>query len=612
MSQTVDIRELNERIESKSSFVNMITMGMDKVIVGQKHLVESLLIGLLSDGHILLEGVPGLAKTLAIKTLSSLIDAKYSRIQFTPDLLPADVIGTMIYSQKSEEFQVKQGPIFANFVLADEINRAPAKVQSALLEAMQERQVTISEHTYKLPKPFLVMATQNPIEQEGTYPLPEAQVDRFMLKVIINYPKKEEEKLIIRQNISGERPEIKPILTKEEILDARNVVREVYLDEKIERYIVDIVFATRFPAEAGLPNLASMISFGASPRASINLALAARAYAFIKRRGYVIPEDIRAVCHDVMRHRIGLSYEAEANNLTSEEVISEMETSELLKKVRRIEIKTRGLSRNIFAGQYHSAFKGRGMAFSEVREYQYGDDIRDIDWNVTARYVRPYVKVFEEERELTVMLLIDVSGSRDFGSVNVMKKEVITEIAATLAFSAIQNNDKIGVVFFSDKIEKFIPPQKGKKHILYIIRELIDFHPEETRTDISQVLKYLTNAIKKRCTAFLISDFIDKEGFKDALTVANRKHDMVAIQVYDRRETELPAVGLMKIKDAETGKEQWIDSSSARVRAAYKEWWEKRQAKMSDTFKKCRVDSVSVRTEDDYVKALIALFDKRN
>ena len=314
MSQTVDIRELNERIESKSSFVNMITMGMDKVIVGQKHLVESLLIGLLSDGHILLEGVPGLAKTLAIKTLSSLIDAKYSRIQFTPDLLPADVIGTMIYSQKSEEFQVKQGPIFANFVLADEINRAPAKVQSALLEAMQERQVTISEHTYKLPKPFLVMATQNPIEQEGTYPLPEAQVDRFMLKVIINYPKKEEEKLIIRQNISGERPEIKPILTKEEILDARNV----------ERYIVDIVFATRFPAEAGLPNLASMISFGASPRASINLALAARAYAFIKRRGYVIPEDIRAVCHDVMRHRIGLSYEAEANNLTSEEVISEI------------------------------------------------------------------------------------------------------------------------------------------------------------------------------------------------------------------------------------------------------------------------------------------------
>ena len=289
-----------------------------------------------------------------------------------------------------------------------------------------------------------------------------------------------------------------------------------------------------------------------------------------------------------------------------------METSELLKKVRQIEIKTRGLSRNIFAGQYHSAFKGRGMAFSEVREYQYGDDIRDIDWNVTARYVRPYVKVFEEERELTVMLLVDVSGSRDFGSVNVMKKEVMTEIAATLAFSAIQNNDKIGVIFFSDRIEKFIPPQKGKKHILYIIRELIDFQPEAKRTDISQVLKYLTNVIKKRCTAFLISDFIDKGGFKDALTVANRKHDMVAIQVYDQRETELPSVGLMKIKDAETGLERWIDSGSARVREAYKTWWEKRQTTMSDTFKKCRVDAVSIRTEDDYVKALIALFDKRS
>lgn len=292
--------------------------------------------------------------------------------------------------------------------------------------------------------------------------------------------------------------------------------------------------------------------------------------------------------------------------------LNNMETSELLKKVRRIEIKTRGLSRNIFAGQYHSAFKGRGMAFSEVREYQYGDDIRDIDWNVTARYVRPYVKVFEEERELTVMLLIDVSGSRDFGSVNVMKKEVITEIAATLAFSAIQNNDKIGVVFFSDKIEKFIPPQKGKKHILYVIRELIDFQPDKKQTNIAQALKYLTNAIKKRCTAFLISDFIDKDGFKDALTIANRKHDVVAIQVYDRRETELPAVGLMKIKDAETGQERWIDSSSTRVRAAYKEWWDRRQAAMSDSFKKCRVDSVSIRTEDDYVKALIALFDKRN
>ncbi len=324
MSETVDIRELNDLIASKSSFVNMITQGMDQVIVGQKHLVDSLMIGLLSNGHILLEGVPGLAKTLAIKTLASLIDAKYSRIQFTPDLLPADVMGTMIYSQAKEQFQIKKGPIFANFVLADEINRAPAKVQSALLEAMQERQVTIGEQTFKLDDPFLVMATQNPIEQEGTYPLPEAQVDRFMLKVIIGYPKKEEEKLIIRQNISGRKIDIKPVLQPSEIIEAREIVQKVYIDEKIERYIVDIVFATRFPQDYGLGELKEMISFGASPRASISLALAARAYAFLKQRGYVIPEDVRAVCHDVLRHRIGLSYEAEANNMTAEEIISKI------------------------------------------------------------------------------------------------------------------------------------------------------------------------------------------------------------------------------------------------------------------------------------------------
>ena len=324
MSETVDIRELNDLIASKSSFVNMITQGMDQVIVGQKHLVDSLMIGLLSNGHILLEGVPGLAKTLAIKTLASLIDAKYSRIQFTPDLLPADVMGTMIYSQAKEQFQIKKGPIFANFVLADEINRAPAKVQSALLEAMQERQVTIGEQTFKLDDPFLVMATQNPIEQEGTYPLPEAQVDRFMLKVIIGYPKKEEEKLIIRQNISGRKIDIKPVLQPSEIIEAREIVQKVYIDEKIERYIVDIVFATRFPQDYGLGELKEMISFGASRRASISLALAARAYAFLKQRGYVIPEDVRAVCHDVLRHRIGLSYEAEANNMTAEEIISEI------------------------------------------------------------------------------------------------------------------------------------------------------------------------------------------------------------------------------------------------------------------------------------------------
>ena len=319
-----DIRALNEQIERQSAFVTNLQTGMAQVIVGQKHLVESLLIGLLSDGHVLLEGVPGLAKTQAIKTLAALVDAQFSRIQFTPDLLPADVIGTMIYSQKEESFQVEKGPVFANFVLADEINRAAAKVQSALLEAMQERQVTIGKETFQLPKPFLVLATQNPIEQEGTYPLPEAQVDRFMLKVIIDYPKLEEEKLIVRQNIKGEAPAISPLMSTKEIMEARAVVRQVYLDEKIEQYIADIVFATRYPEKYNLKDIKDYIEFGASPRASINLALAARAYAFIKRRGYVIPEDVRAVAHDVLRHRIGLSYEAEANNITSEEIVSKI------------------------------------------------------------------------------------------------------------------------------------------------------------------------------------------------------------------------------------------------------------------------------------------------
>jgi len=289
-----------------------------------------------------------------------------------------------------------------------------------------------------------------------------------------------------------------------------------------------------------------------------------------------------------------------------------VETSELLKKVRQIEIKTRGLSSNIFAGQYHSAFRGRGMAFSEVREYEFGDDIRDIDWNVTARYSKPFVKIYEEERELTVMLLVDVSGSRNFGTRETMKKEVITEIAATLAFSAIQNNDKIGVVFFSNRIEKFIPPKKGRKHILYVIRELIDFEPQEVKTDISGVLQYLTNAIKKRCTAFVFSDFINKGEYQHALTIANKKHDMVAIQVFDERETAMPKVGLVKIKDAESGSEKYVDTDSRRVRDAYKQWWEKRQTEMNDSFRRSRVDSVSIRTDEDYVKALMGLFNKRS
>ena len=325
MNKVVNIKELNERIERESVFVDALNMEIGKVIVGQKHLIDTLLIGLLSNGHILLEGVPGLAKTLAITTLSQAVDAKFSRIQFTPDLLPADVIGTLIYSQKQEEFTVKKGPVFANFVLADEINRSPAKVQSALLEAMQERQVTIGDETFALPRPFLVLATQNPLEQEGTYPLPEAQVDRFMMKVKITYPKKQEERDIIRMNLSGAgMPKPNRVITPDDIVKAREVVSEVYMDEKIEKYIIDIIFATREPQEYGLGHLAPMIAYGGSPRASISLAKASKAYAFIKRRGYVIPEDVRAVCHDVLRHRIGLTYEAEAENITTEEIITEI------------------------------------------------------------------------------------------------------------------------------------------------------------------------------------------------------------------------------------------------------------------------------------------------
>ena len=325
ISSSVDIRELNERIHQNSAFIELLNMELNKTVVGQKHMVERLLIGLLANGHVLLEGVPGLAKTLAIKSLSSAIDARFARIQFTPDLLPADVLGTMVYNPQAHEFAVRKGPIFANFILADEINRAPAKVQSALLEAMQERQVTIGDNTYKLEEPFLVLATQNPIEQEGTYELPEAQVDRFMLKIVITYPKKEEERGIIRSNLNpAGMPKINPVVKIEDIMKARQLVREVYMDEKIEQYILDIVFATRFPEEYKLSKLKPFISYGGSPRASINLALAAKAYAFIKRRGYVIPEDIRAVCHDVMRHRIGLSYEAEAENVTSEQILNEI------------------------------------------------------------------------------------------------------------------------------------------------------------------------------------------------------------------------------------------------------------------------------------------------
>ena len=622
MSEVINIKELNERIERESVFVDTLRNEMGKVIVGQSHLVDTLLIGLLSNGHILLEGVPGLAKTLAITTLAKAVDACFSRIQFTPDLLPADLIGTLIYSQKNEDFVVRKGPIFANFVLADEINRSPAKVQSALLEAMQERQVTIGDNTYPLPQPFLVLATQNPLEQEGTYPLPEAQVDRFMLKAKISYPKKQEERDIVRMNLSGAgMPEVGKVITPEDIVKARKVVEDVYMDEKIEKYIIDIIFATREPAEYNLQKLQNLIAYGGSPRASISLAKAARAYAFIRPRGRArrLPRraapphrpDLRGRGRE-HHHRGDHHRHSQQRNRT----LTMQETeNDILKRVRKIEIKTRGLSNEIFAGKYHTAFRGRGMSFSEVREYRAGDDVRDIDWNVTARSRKPHIKVYEEERELTMMLLVDVSASRMFGSTDRLKKNIITEIAAVLAFSAAQNNDKVGCIFFSDRVEKFIPPKKGRSHILMIIRELIGFRPESAGTKLSEPVRFLTNVNKKRCTTFILSDFMDSTGDKsaldDALKIAGSKHDLVGIRVYDPRETELPDVGIVELKDAESGRKVWVDTSSRAVRDHYAASWQRRSGEIEATLKHNRIDTAMISTDGDYVAELIKLFKQR-
>ncbi len=545
MSEVINIKELNERIERESVFVDTLRTEMGKVIVGQSHLVDTLLIGLLSNGHILLEGVPGLAKTLAITTLAKAVDAGFSRIQFTPDLLPADLIGTLIYSQKNEEFVVKKGPVFANFVLADEINRSPAKVQSALLEAMQERQVTIGDQTYPLPQPFLVLATQNPLEQEGTYPLPEAQVDRFMLKAKISYPKKQEERDIVRMNLSGAgMPQVNKVISPEDIIKARKVVEDVYMDEKIEKYIIDIIFATREPAEGRTRRLPRRAAPPHRPD--------------VRGRG--------------RKHHLGRDHHRHPQQRNRTLTMQQTE-NDILKRVRKIEIKTRGLSNEIFAGKYHTAFRGRGMSFSEVREYRAGDDVRDIDWNVTARSRKPHIKIYEEERELTMMLLVDVSASRMFGTTERLKKNIITEIAAVLAFSAAQNNDKVGCIFFSDKVEKFIPPKKGRSHILMIIRELVGFRPESAGTKLSEPVRFLTNVNKKRCTTFILSDFMDsskdRAALDDALKIAGGKHDLVGIRVYDPRETEL------------------------------------------STLKHNRIDTAMVSTEGDYVSELIKLFKQR-
>ena len=625
MSEVINIKELNERIERESVFVDTLRTEMGKVIVGQSHLVDTLLIGLLSNGHILLEGVPGLAKTLAITTLARAVDAGFSRIQFTPDLLPADLLGTLIYSQKNEDFVVKKGPVFANFVLADEINRSPAKVQSALLEAMQERQVTIGDDTYPLPQPFLVLATQNPLEQEGTYPLPEAQVDRFMLKAKISYPNKQEERDIVRMNLAGTgMPAVNKVIAPEDIVKARKVVEDVYMDEKIEKYIIDIIFATREPAEynlgklQNLRRLAPCVDLAGQGRPRLRLHPPprlrhprGRARRLPRRAAPPYRPDLRGRSRE---HLLGGDHHRHPEQRNRTLTMQESE-NDILKRVRKIEIKTRGLSNEIFAGKYHTAFRGRGMSFSEVREYRAGDDVRDIDWNVTARSRKPHIKVYEEERELTMMLLVDVSASRMFGTTERLKKNIITEIAAVLAFSAAQNNDKVGCIFFSDKVEKFIPPKKGRSHILMIIRELIGFRPESAGTKLSEPVRFLTNVNKKRCTTFILSDFMDssqdRSALDDALKIAGGRHDLVGIRIYDPRETELPDVGIVELRDAETGRKVWVDTSSRAVREHYAESWRRRSAGIEQTLKHNRIDTATISTDGDYVAELMKLFKQR-
>ena len=633
MSEVINIKELNERIERESVFVDTLRTEMGKVIVGQGHLVDTLLIGLLSNGHILLEGVPGLAKTLAITTLAKAVDAGFSRIQFTPDLLPADLIGTLIYSQKSEDFIVKKGPIFANFVLADEINRSPAKVQSALLEAMQERQVTIGENTYPLPQPFLVLATQNPLEQEGTYPLPEAQVDRFMLKARISYPNKQEERDIVRMNLEG----LETLGRRHAHGQQGHLARghrqgpqggrgrlHGREDREIHhRHHLRHARAGRIqPPEAAEPDrlrrFAACFDLAGQGRPGLRLHPPPR-IRHPRGRARRLPRRAAPPHRTHLRgrgreHHLGGDHHRYPEQRNCSLTMQESE-NDILRRVRKIEIKTRGLSNEIFAGKYHTAFRGRGMSFSEVREYRAGDDVRDIDWNVTARSRKPHIKVYEEERELTMMLVVDVSGSRMFGSTERLKKNIITEIAAVLAFSAAENNDKVGCIFFSDRVEKFIPPKKGRSHILMIIRELIGFRPESTGTKLSEPVRFLTNVNKKRCTTFILSDFMDssqdRSALDDALKIAGGRHDLVGIRVYDPRETELPDVGIVELRDAETGRKVWVDTSSRAVRDHYAESWRQRSAEIEATLKHNRIDTATVSTDGDYVAELMKLFKQR-
>ena len=605
-----------------------------------------------------------------MRTLAETIDTTFHRIQFTPDLLPADVIGTQVYDQSTGQFSVKRGPIFANIILADEINRAPAKVQAALLEAMQEKQVTIGGTTFKLDEPFLVLATQNPIEQEGTYPLPEAQVDRFMLKLRVGYPSRDEEKEIMRRMASGE-----PIdgrsrrVSRTAILEARHRITELYMDDRIMDYIVDIVHATREPAAAGLEDLAPLIEFGASPRATIALAQASRAHAFLRGRAFVTPDDVKAIAPDVLRHRVLTTYEAEAEEVTSDQIVqrvlAKIESSvmrvsaaaqrpersnewlgssfgdarnrgvhrrsthrrarsrklverkppaavppEILRQVKLLELRTRGLVNSLFTGEYRSAFKGQGMEFAEVREYQPGDEVRSIDWNVTARMRRPYVKRYIEERELTVMLAVDVSGSERFGTRRRFKSEVASELAAVLAMSAIRNNDRVGGLMFTDRVEHVVPPRKGRRHALRLIRDMLAFEPEGRGTDIGGATEYLNKMLSHKAIIFLVSDFLGAN-IERPLKLLAQRHDVVAVTLEDPSERLAARHRARATRRSGNGRDARRRHERPAVREQFVQSVNSEADKRRHLLRRLAIDEIAVSTDAGIMEPLLRFFRTR-
>ena len=626
---------MSNTINAAGTWVPRLREQVARVVVGQQYLVDRLLIGLLANGHVLLEGVPGLAKTLSVRTLAQTVHADFSRIQFTPDLLPADIVGTLIYDPKTGAYNAKRGPIFANFVLADEINRAPAKVQSALLEAMQERQVTLGGETHKLPAPFLVLATQNPIDQEGTYPLPEAQVDRFMLKLNIGYPTREEERKILdAMATTSPKLDVEAVITQQEILEARKAVDAVHVAEPIRDYIVSLVLATRGQHPGG-PDLAKFLQFGASPRATINLTLAAKAWAFLQGRDHVTPQDVKDIAPDVLRHRLILTYEADAEGVDADAIVRRVldavsipyatpasvapsvptNPQETLRRAQRVAIVAARTVNDAMVGAYLSRFKGRGTDFEELREYVPGDDVRTMDWNVTARTGKPFVRLHREERELTLVLAVDISGSSSFGSGEATLRERAADAAACLAISALKAGDKVGLLLFTDREELWVSPKKGRRHVLRIIRDVLEFKPASRRTSFALPMRRLGRALRRRSMVFVLSDFLPGPEGGDAMAAAlgelNARHDTACVQLVDARERALPDVGVIALEDAETGEIREVDTGSERVRRAFAAQAEARLAETAAGLARAGMDVARLDADAAVAPTLARFFERR-